>query len=107
MKKVSEWLAELGSHEIYLHNAIAWNFQEETGEIEIPWKSSSYEQEKQAMDARGKGGTLDKTDEPLAAASDIAYACYRKYAGDEKAEPKFGMGSQFWEHVNAIKRAGN
>lgn len=111
MKKVSEWLNELGTHSILDCQAAKDNFREETGEQ--PCWGAGFDRDAMArqIEARGKGGSLaeataDTENVRYIGALDVAYACYLQYAGDEEAAPKFGMGSQFREYVAAIARNG-
>lgn len=106
MKKVSEWLNELGTHSILDCAAAKADFEKETGETP-PWGDGYTRKQMQAqIDARGKGGSLGEGDARLIGALDVAAACYDKWRGDEQAESKFGMGSQFREYVAAISRNG-
>ena len=105
-KKVSAWLSELGSHSILDCDAAKADFEKETGEQPCWGDGYTRQQMIEQIEARGKGGSLGDGDCRLIGALDVAYACYGKYAGDETAESKFGMGSQFREYVAAIERNG-
>ncbi len=108
MKKVSEWLNELGTHSILNCKESKEDFFKETGEV-APWFDgySRSEMQKQIED-RGKGGSLGGINDgkKLIGSCDVAQACYDKYSGDEEAGSKYGMGSQFREYVDAISRNG-
>lgn len=106
MKKVSAWLSELGTHSILDCEAAKADFIKETGETP-PWGDGyTRKQMIEQIEARGKGGSLGEGDAKLIGALDVAASCYDKWRGDEQAESKFGMGSQFREYVSAIARAG-
>ena len=107
MKTVSAWLNKLGTHTILDCAAAKADFTKETGEQ--PCWSDGYSRPEMAkqIKARGKGGSLNKEfSGKLIGSLDVALSCYNTYAGDEVADSKFGMGSQFREYVNAIARAG-
>lgn len=107
MKKVSEWLNELGTHTILDCDAAKTDFKKETG-FAAPWHGG-YDREAMAkqIEDRGKGGTLSEDESMMFIGSlEVAQACYYEWRGDEEAESKFGMGSQFREYVAALKRNG-
>jgi hypothetical protein len=106
MKKVSEWLNELGTHTILECEAAKADFTKETGELP-PWgKGYTRKQMIDQINARGKGGELGDGDKNLIGSIDVAASCYDKWRGTEEAGDKYGMGSQFREYVSAIERAG-
>jgi hypothetical protein len=107
MKKVSEWLNELGTHSILVCQSAKDDFEKETGEVP-PWGDGfSRKQMIDQIEARGKGGSLGEGTERLIGSLDVAWSCYSKYANGKGADDKFGMGSQFREYVTAIKEAGH
>ncbi len=107
MKKVSEWLCELGTHTILECQPAKEDFEKETG-LTAPWGDGFTRKQMLAqIKDRGKGGSLGEGPHPLIGSLDVAYACYGKWSGDEQAASKFGMGSQFREYVGALKRAGH
>ena len=109
IKKVSEWLGEIGTHSILICDEAKEDFFRDTDQI-APWGAGfSRKQMNRQIDARGKGGSIDGPEDgkKLIGALDVAYACYGKWSGDEQAASKFGMGSQFREYVCALKRAGH
>lgn len=105
MQKISEWLSELGTHTILDCAKAKEDFTKETGEP-APWGDGYTQPEMQAqIDGRGKGGDCHaKEGVKLIGSLDVASACYDKFRGSEEAAGKFGMGSQFREYVDAIKR---
>lgn len=107
MKKVSEWLNELGTHSILDCEAAKKDFTEETGEPPCWGDGYSGKEMQRQIDGRGKGGSLDSDHAArLIGACDVAFSCYHQFAGDEVAADKYGMGSQFREYVGAIQRNG-
>lgn len=106
MKKVSEWLNELGTHTILDCEAAKADFIKETGETP-PWGDGyTRKQMEDQIKARGKGGSLGEGDCRLIGSLDVAASCYDKWRGAEEAADKYGMGSQFREYVSAIARNG-
>ncbi len=105
MKRVSEWLNELGTHSILECEGAKEDFAKETGK-QPPWGDGVTAEHMQfRIDARGKGGSLGPDNgKRLIASVDVAGACYHAFAGDEQAATKMGMGFQFREYVDAIKR---
>ncbi len=107
MKKVSEWLNELGTHTILDCEAAKKDFIDETGEPPCWGDGYTPDDMCKQIEARGKGGSINKEfDARLIGSCDVAQACYDQYRGGEEAADKFGMGSQFREYVDAISRNG-
>ncbi len=109
IKKVSEWLNEIGTHSILICAESKEDFFRETEEV-APWNDGySRKAMTKQIEDRGKGGSLGGINDgkKLIGALDVAYACYGKWSGDEEAASKYGMGSQFREYVDALKRAGH
>lgn len=108
-QKVSEWLLDLGTHEIYDAFSISQDFINCTGIKKIPWLGDEQSAEffSKAIDARGLGGVKPTSDKPLVDTTTIAEACYRDYGNDEPYASKMGRGSHIHELIGAIKRAGN
>lgn len=107
MKKVSEWLSELGTHQILDCEAAKIDFTKDTGEPPCWGDGYTRKAMQKQIDDRGKGGSLKESDCRLIGSCDVAHALYCKYAGDEVAADKYGMGSQFREYLGAISRNGN
>lgn len=102
--KVSEWLAECGSHDIYNAAQIAQDFTERTGEAPC-WATHTVAATAQAMKARGLGGTLrGKPQDVTAWGYEIAGALARKYANF--TSEKMGRGFLFFDCLEALRRAG-
>lgn len=101
-KKLSEWLSELGSHEIYASDSLGLNFTEETGEP-VCWHDSTPKEMRARIEARGLGGHLDGN-APAIAGYEIAEALAQKYA--KYLSPAMGRGRRFWDCVEALKKLG-
>lgn len=109
LQKVSEYLNDCGTHEIYDAFTISQDWIKCTGIKEIPWLNDTQSAEwfGDAIDARGIGGIKPKGEAPLVDCTAMAEACYRKYGGDLPYADKFGRGSHIRELIDAIKRNGN
>ena len=103
--KVSKWLADFGSHDIYNANATEQDFLDSTGNF-ASFPKHTVGDTKKAIGDRGLGGNIDGDDEDLVCygweiaehlASDLA-----KFSSD-----KFGRGSRFRDSVAAIEAAGH
>lgn len=99
---ISQWLTDLGSHEIYIAKAIGDDFTKWTGEIPC-WKTHSAESTKRAIANRGLGGTLTTPDKN-AWGYEIAFALASKYADFRSI--KNGRGSMFHDCLDALEKAG-
>ena len=108
-QKVSEYLADCGTHQIYDAFEISQDFINCTGIKKVPWLGleQSAEYFGQAIDERGLGGDKPQGDKPLVDCTTMAEACYRDFGGGKSYTAKFGRGSHIRELIDAIKRNGN
>lgn len=105
-QKVSAWLGEHGSHEIYSATELANDFEKCTGQKFPAFvRTYTWKETRDTMKARGLGGTLkeEKTQRVIwgyVMASDFAkglvnYVC-----------PKMGRMNIFYDSIKAIEDAG-
>jgi hypothetical protein len=104
MQKISEWLNECGSHDIYHADKIGEDFTECTGEQPC-WPVHSRKQTAAAIEARGLGGNLKEEDVPLCYGYEMAEALAYKIAKFQSN--KMGRGSLFRDCVSALAKAGH
>lgn len=107
MKKVSEWLSELGTHNILDCAAAKADFEKETGETPC-WHDGYSKAEMQRMiDGRGKGGSLSGADDmKFIGTQDIAEACADKYVPQPWYHGKMGMGFAVRSCIEKISESG-
>ena len=101
--KVSEWLAQLGSHDIYDAKGAAEDFKKETG-LEACWSVRSASEMKAAIMARGLGGTFHG-DQPAVSGYEIAESLADKFAPEVKRPTMHGRGSRFSVALEALQQA--
>jgi len=98
--KISDYIKDLDSHDIYSHEDLAAEFTEQTG-IEPCWPTHSPEATVEAINNRGLGGVLAKSPaKKLAYGYQIAEALAKKYANF--TSNKEVRGFRFRECVNAL-----
>jgi len=108
MKKVSEWIAELGTHSIVDNDAAKTDFKKSTGE-DACWHGG-YDREamQKQIDARGKGGSVSGPDGVMyVSVLDIAEACAYRYGDDNWRHGKYGMGSAVRACIDHIAKHGH
>lgn len=105
--KVSDWLSELDSHDIYDSTFAKADCLEKTG-VEINWPEHSHQQTASAIKQRGLGGSL-KVD----AAGKMCYGWEMAEAAARQllkqplwSSGYFGRGRQFRAAVEALVEAG-
>lgn len=105
MKKVSEWLKEhTDSHSIFDDTKLRESFKTETGH-DAPWQSHSMELTRQAIRARGLGGTLEGADGMRCSYGyEIASACAVQFA--DFHSQKMGRGFLWRDCLEALERRG-
>ena len=108
-QKVSEYLIDCGTHDIFDAFEISQDFIKCTGIKKVPWigEEQSAEWFGKAIDDRGIGGVKPKGDKPLVDCTQMAEACYREYGGDLPYPEKMGRGSHIHALIGAIKANGN
>lgn len=104
---VSEWLAELSSHDIYDSVGATADFMKRTGEADTGWPTMSAAGMKQRIIARGLGGSINLEDPArrMIAGYEIAEHLAAIYAGGFVSR-KNGRGSIFFECLEALQKAG-
>lgn len=103
MKTISEWLSNIDSHGIYDAEPCAKDFTSETGK-EPCWPTHSVAATKQAIQARGVGGSVNgKSDERVCYGYEIAESCAEKYAHSTAHQSLQGRGSRFRVAVMALE----
>lgn len=104
--RVSQWLIDLGSHEIYIADNIGEDFTKWTGEP-VCWPIHTPESTRAAIDRRGLGGSVNVKHERelLAYGYEIARALAHKYANGFDSI-KMGRGSEFRDCLAALEAAG-
>lgn len=100
---ISQWLTDLGSHEIYYAESIGKDFTNWTGEAPC-WPIHNAEQTRDAINARGLGGSYEGSSD-AAYGYEIARALAAKYAGGFDS-PAMGRGTEFRHCLEAIEKAG-
>lgn len=107
-QKISEWLSDCGSHEIYGLKGIAADFEKCTGQIFPSYvRTYSTEETRAAMTARGLGGTLaqnpEKSDRVV-----WGYVMAQDFAAHlaQFQTTKIGRGFIMRECIEAIAKAG-
>lgn len=108
-QKVSEYLIDCGTHDIFDAYEISQDFINCTGIAKVPWIGSEQNAEwfGKAIDDRGIGGVKPEGKGPLVDCTAMAEACYREYGGELPYGQKMGRGSHIRELIDAIKRNGN
>lgn len=102
--KVSEWLAEHGSHNIYDAKRAAEDFKKKTG-LEPCWIAHSAKEMVSMIKARGLGGSL-KGSAPCVAGYEIAEALAETLANSDTHRRFHGRGSRFDAALMALQQAG-
>jgi hypothetical protein len=109
LQKISEYLIDCGTHEIFDAFTISQDFIKCTGINNVPWIGLEQNAEwfGKAIDARGIGGKKPTGKGPLVDCTAMAEACYRVYGGDLPYADKMGRGSHIRELIGAIIKNGN
>lgn len=104
MKKISEWLSEHGSHDIYAAEAVAESFKTETG-VEPCWPTHTVHATRAAIARRGLGGDCKGEGKQLTAYGyEIAASLALKHANFRSQ--MMGRGSLFRDCIAALAEAG-
>lgn len=101
-QKVNEWLARIGSHDIYDAKAIGEDFKDHTGEDPC-WHVWSAKQVRSQIKLRGLGGSFNGK-APAVAGFEIASALALKFADFRSS--CMGRGFLFHECLDALRRKG-
>jgi hypothetical protein len=98
---VSEWLAEIGSHDILNHADMSKDFIEATGEQPC-WTAHTVADTRKAIERRGLGGSCaGPDDDKVAYGYEVAESLARKF-GRGFSSDKMGRGSIFRDCIEAI-----
>ncbi len=100
--KISEWLAELDSHEIYESDLLEADFIERVGKIPC-WPSLTAAQMRRQIASRGLSGDFDAGDgERFVCGNVVAEYLADKYGTHKEYMTKRGLGSRFRKAMESI-----
>ena len=102
--KVSEWLAQLDSHNIYDAQGVAEDFKKETG-LEPCWPTHSAREVVGMIKARGLGGSFHGN-APAVSGYEIAETLAENFTKSEDHRRFHGRGSRFRAALIALEMAG-
>ena len=108
--KISEFLAELGSHDIYAYGFLRQDFKTKTGE-DMPGKPYQLGQMGKSFDHRFAPKVEKGTESTLAMAGfELAEECVEKWAKDSVAYKELkmlsGRGFRFRKAIECLKEVG-
>lgn len=103
LKRVTEWLSGLGSHDIYPADALAADYIKVTG-LKPCWATYTEQDTLAGMRARGLGGHLNASGKRCAYGYVVADALASKYVAGFYST-KQGRGSRFFECLEALQAA--
>lgn len=104
-QKISEWLSQCGSHEIYPLKALSEDFEKCTGLPFPPYiQKHTLKETQEQMRARGLGGTLQPTKERVVWGYVMAADFARHLV--TFVSPASGRGRIFYDSIAAIEKGG-